>query len=311
MGKRGLAVFASATATLAFPAAAAAHTGIVPISKLDSSWRWEPAVLVPAALLLALFLQAWMRLRRRGRRDHAGFDRLTLFVAATAIDTVALVSPLDATGEQYLLSAHMLQHVLIGDAAPALALVALRGPLLFFLLPSRVLGPLARVEPLRRLLRLLLRTRVSLGLWALVFATWHVPAVYDAALRHRALHDVEHTVFIVAGVAVWTQIVDPARRREPTVAGRIAVAACLFAAGQILSYVLIFSFSPLYPAYAHQPERLFGWSSHLDQQFAGLVMMAEQLLALGTAVAILLAQRRYTRYEISNASAVRNSAKAR
>jgi hypothetical protein len=44
--------------------------------------------------------------------------------------------PLDEAGDGYLLSAHMLQHVLIGDAAPALALVALRGPLLFFLLPA-------------------------------------------------------------------------------------------------------------------------------------------------------------------------------
>jgi putative membrane protein len=305
------AVLAAVSVALAFPAEAAAHATIVPLSRLDTTWRWEPAVLVPAALLLGLFAQAWLRLRLRGRRDHAGYGRLLLFFVAVAIGTLALVSPLDATGEQYLLSAHMLQHVLIGDAAPALALVALRGPLLFFLLPSRVLGPLARFDALRTTLAWLLRPRVSLMLWAVVFATWHVPKVYDAALRHRGLHDLEHALFVVAGVAVWTQIVDPARRGQPTIAGRIAVAACLFAAGQILSYVLIFSFHPLYPAYAHQPDRLFGWSPRLDQQFAGLVMMGEQLLTLGTAVWILLAQRRYTRYAISNTSAVRNSAKAR
>src|SRR5205085_5011911 len=111
----------------------------------------------------ALFAQAFVRLRRRGRTDHAGFDRAILFALALAVGTLALLSPLDAVGERYLLSAHMLQHVSIGDAAPALALVELRGPLLFFLLPSAALGPLARLGPLRRALAWLLRPTVSLA----------------------------------------------------------------------------------------------------------------------------------------------------
>lgn len=272
---------------LATPSAAFAH-GPVPISKLSSSWRSDAAVIVPACILAALFVQAFVRLRRRGRSDHAGVDRAVLFGLALTIGTLALLSPLDAAGERYLLSAHMLQHVLIGDAAPALALVALRGPLLFFLIPAVVLGPLARVTPLRRGLAWLLRPAVALTLWVLVFGFWHVPAIYDATLHHQGLHDLEHALFVVAGLLVWTQIVDPARHGTLTVPQRIAIAVTVFAAGQILSYVLIFSFHPLYPAYADQPARLFGWSPLLDQQLAGLVMMVEQLLTLGTAVAILL-----------------------
>jgi cytochrome c oxidase assembly factor CtaG len=160
--------------------------------------------------------------------------------------------------------------------------------LLFFLIPPVVLGPLARVTPLRAALGWLLRPAVALTLWAVVFGFWHVPAMYDATLRHQGLHDVEHALFILAGLAVWTQIVDPARRGTPSVPQRIAIAVGLFAAGQILSYVLIFSFQPLYPSYADQPSRLLGWSPLLDQQLAGLAMMVEQLLTLGTAVAILL-----------------------
>ena len=89
-----------------------------------------------------------MRLRLRGRTDHAGWSRVFLFLVALALGTLALVSPLDDAGDSDLLSAHMLQHVLIGDAAPALALVALRGPLLLFLFPSPVLRLLARVRRL-------------------------------------------------------------------------------------------------------------------------------------------------------------------
>src|SRR5438105_6161895 len=149
--------------------------GEVPVSRLAEAWSAPAAVFAGAAVLLALFLQAWVRLRRRGRYDHAGWRRLVLFVAALALGTLALTSPLDAVGDSYLISAHMLQHMVIGDAAPALALVALRGPLLFFLLPPAVLAPLARLGWLRRALALLVRPRVAVGTWIAVFALWHVP----------------------------------------------------------------------------------------------------------------------------------------
>jgi putative membrane protein len=267
-------------------------------------------------VLALLFAQAFARLRRRGRADHAGTGRAALFGLALAIGTLALLSPLDAAGAHYLLSAHMLQHVLIGDAAPALALVALRGPLLFFLIPAAVLGPLARLAPLRAALAWLLRPFVSLVLWITVFATWHIPALYDATLRHQWLHDLEHALFVLAGLAVWTQIVDPARHGKPMLPQRIGIAVVLFAAGQILTYVLIFSFHALYPAYADQPNRLFGWSPVLDQQLAGVAMMAEQLLTLGSAVGVLLilagrARGRQCKYTNSTTSAATKSASAR
>jgi len=243
---------------------------------------------VPAAILLVLFAQAFLRLRIRGRRDHAGADRALLFVFAVIVGTLALLSPLDVTGEHYLLSAHMLQHVVIADAAPALALVALRGPLVFFLLPGPVLGTLARMRPLRRVLSWCLRPAVAVGAWITVIACWHVPALYDVTLRNKGIHELEHALFVVVGVLVWTQIVDPTRRGEPTVPRRLVIAVCLFASGQILAYVYIFSFHALYPAYAHQQHRVFGWSAVLDQQLAGVVMMIEQVLTLGTASALLL-----------------------
>ena len=260
----------------------------VPPSRLAGHWEASLGVIVAAAILLLLFVQAFIRLRVRGRSDHAGFDRALLYVLALAIGTLALLSPLDAAGEDYLLSAHMLQHVLIADAAPALALVALRGPLVFFFLPAVILGPLARLRPLRGVMRWLLRPPVSVAGWMLVIAVWHVPALYDVALRNKGIHDLEHALFIVVGVLVWTQIVDPARRGAPTLPQRLVIAVLLLAAGQILAYVYIFSFHALYPAYAHQHHRVFGWSAVLDQQLAGVVMMSEQFLTLGTATALLL-----------------------
>jgi putative membrane protein len=246
-------------------------------------WQPAPAVLVAAALALGLFIQGFVRLRRRGRRDHSGWDRAALFGLAVAVVLGGLVSPLDGLAEEAL-SAHMLQHVLIGDLAPALAMLALRGPLVFFILPPGLLGPLARSRGLRAVGRFLLRPRVAFTLWAAAILGWHVPRVYDFALAHPWAHELEHSCFVLTGVLVWALLVDPARRGELTVGGRIGLAVAMFVAGQLLTDALIFSSSPQYPAYrgAH------GLSALTDQRLAGLVMMLEQLATLGTCIAVLL-----------------------
>jgi cytochrome c oxidase assembly factor CtaG len=172
----------------------------------------------------------------------------------------------------------MLQHVVIGDAAIALMVCAVRGPLLVFLLPAPVLVRVARA---RGFLSLLLRPRIAFGLWAVNLAVWHVPYLYDLALRHQGLHDFEHLCWVVCGLLVWTLLVDPGSHRRLSVGGRIALAAAMFAAGQVLADVLVFSFHPLYPAY---PGRT-------DQQLAGVVMMAEELVTLGVLAFVLLRPR--------------------
>ena len=270
------------------PLAPLAHGDAVPVSELGGAWEAAPPVLAASALALMLFWQAFLRLRRRRRSDHAPGSRAVLFAAAVVIGTLALLSPLDAVGEEYLLSGHMLQHVLIGDVVPALAIVALRGPLVFFFLPPAALRLLAPLRPLRVALGLLLRPRVALAIWALTLAVWHVPAAYERALTNQALHDLEHATLAIAGTLVWIQLVDPARRRELTSAGRLVLLVAMFAAGQVLANVLLFSFSPLYDAYAAQDERLLGLSALTDQRLAGLVMMVEQIVVLGIAAAFLL-----------------------
>ena len=243
--------------------------------------------LVAAALAALLFAQAVVRLRRRGRPDLAGWDRMALFAAGLGLTVFALVGPLDRLADDSLLSAHMGQHVLIGDLGPAVMVTALRGPLLVFLLPAPVLAPLARNARVRSALATLLRPRVTFSLWAANLAVWHVPYLYDLALAHQDLHDFEHVCWTFCGVLVWTLLVDPGSHRRLTVAGRVAFAAAMFAAGQILTDVLVFSFTPLYSWY----HGAYGISALADQQISGLVMMVEQLLVLGTCVALLLRPR--------------------
>jgi cytochrome c oxidase assembly factor CtaG len=221
-----------------------------------------------------------VRLRRRGRADLAGWDRVALFGIGLGATVFVLVGPMDAWADTHL-AVHMLQHVVIGDAAIALMIVAVRGPLLVFLLPASILAALARSSPVRATLSTVLQPRVAFGLWAANLAIWHVPYLYDLALRHESVHYLEHACWVVAGFLVWTLLVDPGSHRRLTVGGRIALAAAMFAAGTVLADVLVFSFHPLYPAYPGKT----------DQQLAGLVMMVEQLATLGTLVFVLLRPR--------------------
>ncbi|HEY8406380.1 MAG TPA: cytochrome c oxidase assembly protein [Gaiellaceae bacterium] len=228
------------------------------------------AVLAVCALGALLFAQAVVRLRRRGRPDLAGWGRVAFFAAGIALVPISLLA-LDERADENL-TWHMTQHVLVGDLSPALLVLATRGPLALFLLPPGVLKPLART-PLRRLVR----PKIAYALWAANLAVWHVPALYDAALHHERLHYFEHACWAVAGLLAWTLLLDDRR----AVGLRVALAAAMFASSQVLSDVLMFTFHPLYPAYP----------SLRQQQLAGVVMMAEQVLTLGTLAFVLLRPR--------------------
>ena len=265
-----------------------------PPDELWTAWSPDLLALSLAAVAVAFFLQGWRRLHRR-RPDLAPWTRIPLFLAGVALVLLGLVSPLDAIAEEYLQSAHMLQHVLIADLGIALTLVAVRGPLALFFLPRDLLAPLARVRVLRRALAFLLRPAVAISLWVATLVAWHVPALYEAALDSPAIHRLEHLSFVVVGLLVWTLIIDPAHHLRLTVNERIGVAVLLFWIGQVLSYVFVFGFEPYYDVYAEQPERLFGLSPLADQRLAGVVMMVEQALTLGVALVLLFRSARRAR----------------
>jgi putative membrane protein len=263
------------------------HDHAVALSSFASDWTPDPIPIAIALVALVLFGQAFLRLRRRGRRDHAPWTRAILFVAGIAVSVVPLVSPIDPLSDDYLLSVHMLEHVLIGDTGPALIVCALRGPLLVFMLPPAVLAPLARSQAVRGGLGWLTRPRVSLLAWAIVMASWHVPRVYDFAVEHQTVHDLEHLSFAIVGVLVWMQLIDPTRHGRLRVSQRLLFALVIFALGQLLADVFILTFRPLYSHYADQPARVMGIAPLTDQRIAGFVMMGEQAITLGTCALLL------------------------
>jgi putative copper resistance protein D len=210
-----------------------------------------------------------------------------LFGLAVSIGLIALSAPLDELAEESL-AAHMLQHVLLADVAPALGMVAIRGPLLFFIVPEFLLQAVARSARARAVLSTVTRPPVAFCLWAGTLAFWHVPDVYDATLASEPLHILEHASFVLAGTLAWIQVVDPARRGSLGTVGRLGFVLAMFVVGQMFATTLVLSQGLVYGAYSGAGGRLFGMSALEDQDAAGFVMMVEQMLVLGTAAVFLI-----------------------
>ncbi len=265
------------------PPLLAAHD--VPASAVAGAWHVHPGPVVFAVLAAAVFGPAFARARRR-EPAPAPWTRAGLFACGLVVMLGPLVSPLNRAGERYLLSAHMLEHVLLADAGAALLVLSVRGPVAAALLPWPA------PAPLRAAAAILMRPPVTLCVWAAVVSVWHIPAIYDRALSHPAVHDLEHLSFVLVGLLAWTQLIDPTGSGRLGVPGRLAFTVAMFFAGQVLSDALVFSFHAYYPAYAGRPGRLLGLSPLTDQRLAGIVMALEQLITLGTCFVLLLRELR-------------------
>jgi len=253
--------------------AAAAHPLI--------DWLPDPLVLAPLAVLVAIYVRRFRRARAEEGGRGAGARQAVAFVAGMLALLAALATPLDGLGEDYLFSAHMLQHVLLGDLAPALLLLSL----------SRVI--------LRPVTRRLMRVERALGpfaspwtgiaLWMGLMYLWHVPAMYEAAIEDPLVHLLEHASFFTAGVAVWWPLVAPVPMRRP-LKGLWPLAYIGTAKFGLAALGLYFTWSTnvLYDYYEGVP-RIWGLSAVDDQNAGGAIMMVEQSLTFVIALVVLFA----------------------
>jgi putative membrane protein len=240
-------------------------------------WLSDPAVLAPLALLAGIYAWRFLQLRREAAargRPPTGAGPLHALAFATGVLALlaALVSPIDGLGEDYLFSAHMVQHVLLGDIAPLLILLALS---------RAIMRPATRrLTRLERRLGPLASPATAIAIWLGLMYLWHLPSLYDAAAEHAGIHLIEHASFFAAGVALWWPLIQPVpmRRRltglQPL--GYIAAAKAGLAA---LGLYLAWSSTALYPYYEQTP-RIWGLSPVEDQNVGGVIMMLEQSITL-------------------------------
>jgi cytochrome c oxidase assembly factor CtaG len=220
--------------------------------------------------LPVLALLWWIPYHARVRRLAGGPRavpawRQVCYGSGLVVLAVALSPPVDTLADQ-LLVAHMAEHLLIGDVAALLIVLGFTGPLL---------APALR-NPIVARLRVLTHPVVAIVAWAVNFYVWHLPGLYQAALRHDPVHALEHALFLGFGIAVWMALLGPLPK--PTWFSNGAQLAYIVAVrllGTVLANAMIFSGTVWYPYY-HAGDARWHIGSMADQISAAGVMMVEE-----------------------------------
>lgn len=256
------------------------------------SWTFEP---VPAFGLVAtavIYFLGWRKLHRQVPGRFPSW-RLGCFLGGLAAIYVSLASPLDAFAS-FLLTAHMVQHLLLTMIAPPLLLLgAPQLPMLVGLprrFVSQALGPFLNWPLLKAVVHRITHPVVCWVLFILSNVLWHFPPFYELALRSSAWHEIEHLCFLGTALLFWWHVVQPwpSRPHWP----RWAVIPYLLLAdlqNTALAAFLSFYDRVLYPTYENAP-RLGRLSPLDDQAGAGAIMWVPGSVAFLVPAAIIAIQ---------------------
>ncbi len=232
------------------------------------SFTFEPLFVALGALVLVPYVRAW-------RRERPGPWRAALFGAGVLLIVGALNSPLETIAVEYLVLFHLLQNVIISDWAPPLLILGLT-PAMRTAVAARGGAWFATVT----------RPVVAFPVWIAGWYVVHLGGVYDVALRHPALLNVEHAFMIAIGLLFWWPVLADTPRSVPTLA-RIAYVFAAFVFSAFLGLALTFA-PPVYGYYEDRPERLWGISAVQDQNLGGILMSSEQAIVFFAVIVWLL-----------------------
>ena len=219
-----------------------------------------------AGLAYFLGLREW---QARSSRPVVATHRQALFAAGLLVTAIAVASPVDALAARSL-TGHMVQHVLLLNAAGPLLALGAPVPTLLWALPERWRSSALRTG--RRMTRNHDRWQAgwvagSLVIEAGILLGWHLPVLYEAALHNQGVHDLEHLTLLLASTVSWWAVVTGRRSRR----GGAAVAALVGSlSGIILGSALVVIPQVAYPTYLHGSVA----SALADQRMAGVVMWA-------------------------------------
>ena len=196
--------------------------------------------------------------------------RVVAFGAGCALLLATAVTPLDAL-TYHLLSAHLLQNVVLAEWAPALLVLGI---------PPALAVWIGGLRPIR----LLTLPPVALGLWLATYFLWHLPALYDAALENSALLHLEHACYVAAGTLLWWPVLQDAPHHL-SYAARALYVFVAFVLASPIGLLLALLPEPVYDWYI-DGGGLWGLSPHADQQLAGVTMSLEQAIVFFAVFAI-------------------------
>ena len=249
------------------------------------SWSFNPVVILVLLAAAVIYTRMYRRAGARTSTSTPNAGHWVPYAGGLLAVAMALLSPLDSIGDGWLLSAHMMQHVLLSDIAPALLVLGLRSPVLPLGLSRRALMAVAPGGRSGRLLARLTSPWLAIPLWVLATWVWSIPSVFDFAAQHPTVHAIEHATLFYTGLAMWWLIIDPLPRARLRPNGqRLALLGFTRLASAGVCLPLTWLTATEYPLYAGAP-RAYGLSAINDQHLAGAGMCFIEFLVFGIAFA--------------------------
>jgi putative membrane protein len=235
-----------------------------PVRAIFSDWSPPLGQTLTILVAAAIYLRGWLLIRRTRRAQFTDL-RLFAFLSGLAILWLATASPLDGFADA-LLTAHMVEHLLLMSAIPMLLLYGSPVVPLLRGLPApitrRVLGPLLRLRALRSFAHWLVSPAIAWLAMNVAYLAWHVPAAYDLALENETVHGVEHLCFLGTSLLFWWTIFRPwPARPHPADWGSLLYLALSDIVMTMLSGFLTFCDRPVYPAFPSSKTRSSARSS--------------------------------------------------
>jgi cytochrome c oxidase assembly factor CtaG len=247
------------------------------------SWSFDPVVVIALIAAAVVYARVYRRAAERSSTSAPNAGHWVPYAAGLVTLAVALLSPLGPIGDRYLLSAHMMLHVLLSDIAPALLVLGLRSPVLPLGLSRRALRAVAPGSRSGRVLARLTSPWLVIPLWATVTWVWAIPSAFDFAAEHAVVHAFEHATLFYAGLGLWWLIIDPLPRGRLRPNGqRLAILGFTRLASAVVCLPLTWIATTQYPLYASAP-RAYGISAINDQHLAGASMCFIEFLVFGIA----------------------------
>jgi putative membrane protein len=235
----------------------------------------DPTTLVPVIAYGVLY--AVLVRRRRRTSGRTDWSRVCAYTLGLLTIVVALDSKLDALADHGSLTAHMVQHELLGNVAPVLLLLGLDAALARPV-TQEVFGPMIRRPAWRRALRAANSPVLAVALYIGTMWLWYVPAVYKHVSASPVLHPLGHVLFIATGLLFWFHVLRP------------LPALVTLTPWQKLAYLLAGTFGGAVVAavLVGAPHALYGAGLE-NQRLAGAVMMGVEMpLAVGAALWVFL-----------------------
>ena len=198
---------------------------------------------------------------RRLQGDLSG--RRLFFYAGLLVIFFSLNGWVHDLSDWYLISAHMVQHLLLTLLLP---------PLLIVGVPGWMLRPLLAVRPVGAIARFLTSPKVCFAAFNLALIVWHLPPFYNAAVADHRIHIVQHLSFMITAVMLWwpilSQLPELPRLSYPMQMLYLFLTTLPMS---VVAVYITYSRNLLYPGYAASP-RILGITPMEDQLIAGLIM---------------------------------------